>query len=129
MKRFRITIGDKSDIVKAENAEIAKEIFYDKHIKDAISTTEQEKLMLLRRLRENIKEELDAVTSYEDTLVLASNLDLDDVVTILKDIRNEERAHVGELQKIIHLIDKNEKQLVNEGFQEASEILNKEEVK
>ena len=75
---------------------------------------------LFQALRADIAGELEAIISY-DAHVMAC--DDERVKRVLGSIRDEERAHVGELQSLLKMLDPQETQYLDQGAQEVSELL------
>ena len=73
---------------------------------------------LLRSLRLAIAAEEDAASLYE---LIADSTENKVVEGILNDIAGEEKVHVGELQKILAMLDKDEEGFLNEGKKEVEE--------
>jgi uncharacterized protein len=75
---------------------------------------------LVQALRVDIAGELEAIISY-DAHVMAC--DDERVKTVLGSIRDEERAHVGELQSLLKMLDPQETKYLDQGAQEVSKLL------
>lgn len=87
----------------------------DKAIEVVSYNEKYDKFRLAIAIREKINEENDAINSY---LSLVSHIDNYEIVNIIKDIANEEKVHVGELQEILYTLDPNEKRKEREGRKE-----------
>ncbi len=74
---------------------------------------------LTRALRLSLAAEEEAIHLYE---ALADATDNPLAATVLQDIANEERVHVGEFQRLINILIKDEEQFLAEGAQEVDEI-------
>lgn len=70
-----------------------------------------------------IKSEFDAVNEYNDLIVLAEVLDKPEIAKIAHSIANEEKAHVGELQKALAMIDPTFESSLESGEQEILDIV------
>lgn len=79
--------------------------------------TEEE---LIQAIRLDIAGELEAIYLY-DAHVLAT--DNEAAKTILADIRDEEKAHVGELMTLLRILDPTEAQAFLSGENEVKEML------
>lgn len=66
-------------------------------------------------IREKINEENEAINSY---LSLVPHIDDYSISDVIKDIANEEKVHVGELQKILYNLDPDELKKEKEGRKE-----------
>lgn len=66
-------------------------------------------------IREKINEENDAINSY---LSLLPHITDPEIYIIIQDIANEEKVHVGELQKILYNLDPDELKKEKEGRKE-----------
>jgi rubrerythrin len=70
-------------------------------------------------LRAAIIAELDAVNLYEQMAALAENAH---IKTVLLDIANEEKTHVGEFQALLLVNDKQQEKELAEGKKEVEEL-------
>ena len=66
-------------------------------------------------IRAKINEENEAINSY---LSLVPHITEPDISRIIQDIANEEKVHVGELQKILYNLDPDELRKEKEGRKE-----------
>ena len=66
-------------------------------------------------IRSKINEENDAINSY---LSLVPHITDPEISRIIQDIANEEKVHVGELQKILYNLDPDELKKEKEGRKE-----------
>ena len=73
----------------------------------------------LRALRFSIAAEFEAIQVYEQ---LAESIEDEDVVKVLMEIADEERVHVGELQKVLLDLSPEEAEKYNEGADEVAEL-------
>jgi len=75
---------------------------------------------LIQAIRLDIAGELEAIYVY-DAHVMAT----DDPIAkkIIADIRDEEKAHVGELFTLLRMLDAKEAELFEEGAEEVKELL------
>ena len=81
---------------------------------------------LYARITNAIKGELDAIDIYNDLIVYAEMEGRSDIAKLMYDIANEEKAHMGELQKALSEIDPNYQAEMQDGQQEADEFLSKQ---
>lgn len=72
-----------------------------------------------RAIRDAIIAEEDAIKQYE---TVADSTNNEKVKKVLQDIANEEKVHVGELQELLESLDKEEKDLIEEGRKEVQEM-------
>lgn len=70
---------------------------------------------LLVEIRERLREEYDAINKY---LSMVPHIEEQWIVDIIKDIANEEKVHVGELEAILYKLSPEEKSKVKEGMKE-----------
>lgn len=70
---------------------------------------------LLVEIRERLREEYDAINKY---LSMVPHIGDQKIVDIIKDIANEEKVHVGELEAILYKLSPEEKSKVKEGMKE-----------
>lgn len=75
---------------------------------------------LARAIRQAIAAEHEAVHLYE---AIADATDDERAKEILQDIADEEKVHVGELMELLEKIQKDDKELVEEGREEAEDVL------
>lgn len=71
-------------------------------------------------LRNAIRDEQEAVTKYDEYIGQQDN---PEVIKVLESIRDEEKVHIGELEKALSLVDTDDPALRAEGQQEAQEIV------
>lgn len=78
---------------------------------------------LIQAIRVDIAGEIEAIFTY-DSHVQAT----DDTIAkkVIGDIRDEEKAHVGELMALLRILDPKEAEFFEEGQQEVRELLQKE---
>ena len=69
-------------------------------------------------IRELLRDEYDAVASYEEAIINANN---PTVEKVLKDIKEEEIVHIGELQELLYEIGVVDDALIMQGAEEAEE--------
>lgn len=88
---------------------------WDKAI-EIVSTYEKyDSKRLAIEIRAKINEENEAINSY---LSLVPHITDPDISRIIHDIANEEKVHVGELQKILYNLDPDELKKEKEGRKE-----------
>jgi len=75
---------------------------------------------LARAIRQAIAAEHEAVHLYE---AVADATDDERAKELLQDIANEEKVHVGELSALLEVVQKDEKEHVDEGRDEAKDAL------
>ncbi len=76
---------------------------------------------LIQAIRLDIAGELEAIYVY-DAHVQATDDEI--AKKIIGDIRDEEKAHVGELMTLLRILDPQEAELFSEGESEVKEMLN-----
>nr|UVX48770.1 MAG: protein of unknown function DUF2383 [Bacteriophage sp.] len=87
----------------------------DKAIEVVSYNEKYDKKRLAIAIRQKINEENEAINSY---LSLVPHIVDNDIRSIIEDIANEEKVHVGELQQILYSIDQNELTKEKEGRKE-----------
>lgn len=87
----------------------------DKAIEVVSYNEKYDKKRLAIAIREKINEENEAINSY---LSLVPHITEPDISRIIQDIANEEKVHVGELQKILYNLDPDELKKEKEGRKE-----------
>ncbi len=70
-------------------------------------------------LRTAIIAELDAINLYEQMAALAKNKS---IKTVLLDVANEEKEHVGEFQALLLMFDKEQVEALEDGKKEVEEL-------
>jgi len=75
-----------------------------------------------RAIRQAIAAEHDAVHLYETIADSCSN---ESVKELLQEIADEEAVHVGELQRLLSILDEDNDKLLEEGREEAEDVLKK----
>ena len=75
---------------------------------------------LSRAIRDALIAEEGAIKQYESIVDATGN---EDIKKILQDIANEERVHVGELQKLLNDLLPDEEKLITEGIEEVKQEL------
>lgn len=79
--------------------------------------TDQE---LIQAIRLNIAGELEAIYIYDAHIQATSN---EIAKKVIGDIRDEEKAHIGELMTLLHILDPKEADFFAEGEAEVKEML------
>ena len=79
---------------------------------------------IVRALRQSVAAELDAINMYQkmaDSILLVQWDDEQkhELVRVIKEIADEEKAHVGEFQKLIAMLDKEEIMNYKKGAKEV----------
>jgi rubrerythrin len=75
---------------------------------------------LVQALRADIAGELEAIINYDAHVMACED---ERAKTVLGSIRDEERAHVGELQALLKLLDPKETQYLDQGTHEVNQLL------
>ena len=88
---------------------------WDKAIEIVSSYEKYDSKRLAIEIRAKINEENEAINSY---LSLVPHITEPDISRIIQDIANEEKVHVGELQKILYNLDPDELKKEKEGRKE-----------
>lgn len=76
---------------------------------------------LIRAIRFSIASEYEAIQIYEE---IAESISDENSKKILNEIAEDERVHVGNLSYLLSLISPEDKKSLQEGIDEAIEILN-----
>ena len=87
----------------------------DKAIGVCDESVKYNKNTMLVEIRERLREEYDAINKY---LSMVPHIGDQKIVNIIKDIADEEKVHVGELEAILYNLDPNELSKVKEGMEE-----------
>jgi len=97
------------------NAGVNKEAQNLENVKTPETFTERE---LTRAIRDAIVAEEGAIKQYETVIDATSD---ENVKTVLQNIANEEKVHIGELQKLLENLLPDEEGFLTEGEQEVQE--------
>lgn len=125
MKKYIVDTKYGKYIVKAADDKTAAKIGYKKSIDDAMSVEQFRRVTdLLKCLRADIATEFETINSYEEHAAFAMDLGYDRIAKLLNDLRNEERAHVGELIAALSEVDHKDGENFNAGVEEATNIIN-----
>lgn len=79
--------------------------------------------VVLNNLRSDVQDELSAVKNYDSHADEAEAAGYDDIAKILRDIRDEEKVHIGELQSLLIKHDKEYEESLEDGEEEVEEEL------
>lgn len=71
-------------------------------------------------IRDLIRDEEEAIVGYEKAMATVKNQEL---VKVLKDIRDEEVIHIGELKALLAKLGIDDESLIMQGAEEAAEKL------
>lgn len=74
-----------------------------------------------------IKDEIEAITGYDNAINSFVNLGIMNYVDVLKDIAEEEKVHIGQLQTILEYLKPGTEKKFDDGQEEAKEQIAKEE--
>jgi rubrerythrin len=77
---------------------------------------------LIRAIRYSIAAEYEAIQLY---MQLAESTDNQKAKTVLVDVANEEREHVGEFMRLLMELDPQEEKFYQEGREEVEELFKK----
>ena len=95
-----------------------------KTLKEAESVESvNDKTTVLNNLRSDIQDEYTAVKGYDAHADFAEKNGCSDIAKILRDIRDEEKVHIGELEAVMKKYDKEFKTSLADGGKEAEEVL------
>ena len=84
-----------------------------------VPVKKMDKRELTRALRLSLAAEEEAIHLYE---ALADATDNQLAKTVLQDIANEEKVHVGEFQRLLNILLKDEEKWLAEGAEEVNEL-------
>ena len=74
-----------------------------------------------------IKDEIEAITGYDKAITSFVNLGIMNYIDVLKDIANEEKVHIGQLQTILEDLKPGTEKKFDDGQKEGKEQIEKEE--
>lgn len=78
---------------------------------------------LLNNLRKDVQDEYTAISGYDSHADIAEGLGYTDIAKVLRDIRDEEKVHVGELETLLKKYDAEFEESMKDGAEEVSEEL------
>lgn len=78
---------------------------------------------ILNNLRSDLQDELTAIKNYDVHADAAEKSGYDDIAKVLRDIRDEEKVHIGEIQAVLSKYDDNYQALVADGNEEVEKEL------
>lgn len=78
---------------------------------------------LIRAIRFSIASEFEAIQLYEQ---LKDSIDNHDAIKLLDEVVEDEQVHVGNFLHLLELLSPEEKEKIEEGKEEAYEIINEE---
>ena len=79
---------------------------------------------LIRAIRFSIASEFEAIQLYEQ---LRDSIDDENSKKIFEEVADDERVHVGNFLQLLKLLAPSEDKSYKEGYEEAKEIINKED--
>jgi hypothetical protein len=114
----KITVKEKKEVLLSEQTDIEalREIFSQS---PAFSDLAAGPLKDMQILRTAIIAEYDAANLYEQMAEQASD---ENIVTVLQDIANEEKQHIGEFEFLLEHVDPMHETSEHEGEEEAMEL-------
>lgn len=98
---------------------IQKEIIREAESVESVN----DKTTVLNNLRSDIQDEYTAIKGYDAHADFAEKNGCSDIAKIIRDIRDEEKVHIGELEAVMKKYDKEFKISLADGGKEAEEIL------
>lgn len=116
-KEFSELAGTKETIVVEDK----------KEIKEELSETEQSKYGLVSLVNDLIKDELDAINSYNSAIVTFEAENKGEYTDVIRDIIKEENTHVGQLQAILKGLQPESVNDIEGGQEEGEEQLAEQE--
>lgn len=123
------SIGKTSDLDRFYDEYV--EILNSKPLKEELEPVSEEdkKAGMLATLNSLIKEELDAVQSYNDAVEQAKAIDMEDFASVFESLISEETIHIGELQKLQDILSPKTIDDIEAGQEEAEEHIENQEEK
>lgn len=94
----------------------------DKHVEMLKESDNGQNTIILNKLRADFQDEFTAIKNYDEHADLAELHGLSDVAEVLRDIRDEEKVHVGELQALLNKYDPTYEKSVESGEKEISKL-------
>ena len=101
-------------------ANIVKNILFEEDLNNVLQFKSLDSREVQRAIRDAIIAEQDAIKQYE---VIVDSTNDDRIKKVLQDISNEEKVHIGELQRLLELFDKEDKELQTDGRHETMDNL------
>lgn len=100
--------------------DIVRNILLENDLNNVLQFKPLDNREIQRAIRDAIIAEQDAIKQYE---VIVDSVDDVKIKKVLQDISNEEKIHVGELQKLLEFFDKEDKSLQMDGRRETMDNL------
>ena len=119
---FNVDIGD----LKGLNENMLPNEEYIKTHEEEIENTVQTNYFY-EIVNNLIKDEIEAITGYDKAITSFVNLGIMNYIDILKDIANEEKVHIGQLQTILEDLKPGTEKKFDDGQKEGKEQIEKEE--
>lgn len=95
--------------------------YLPKTTNEGIEIAQTSDTLVINMVRSDLQDELGAIKNYDDHADTCEAHGYEKIAKILRDIRDEEKVHVGELQKVLNTYDKGYEKSVDSGEKEASE--------
>ena len=95
--------------------------YLPKTTNEGIEITQTSDTLVINMVRSDLQDELSAIKNYDDHADTCEAHGYEKIAKVLRDIRDEEKVHVGELQKVLNTYDKGYEKAVDSGEKEASE--------
>jgi len=115
--------ADLDIFIDDEMISLAEEFEMDLNEGDDMENGITKQTMALNDVRSDLQGELTAIKDYDTHADQLEKAGMKDAAEILRDIRDEEKVHVGELQKVMDKYDKEYEKSVEDGKKEASQEL------
>lgn len=119
---FNVDIGD----LKGLNENMLPNEEYIKTHEEEIENTVQTNYFY-EIVNNLIKDEIEAITGYDKAITSFVNLGIMNYIDILKDIANEEKVHIGQLQTILEDLKPGTEKKFDDGQKEGKEQIVQEE--
>ena len=97
--------------------------YLPKATNEGIEIAQTSDTLVINMVRSDLQDELGAIKNYDDHADTCDAHGYEKIAKVLRDIRDEEKVHVGELQKVLNTYDKGYEKSVDSGEKEASEKL------
>lgn len=91
--------------------------------KKSLREEQKQNTEILNNIRKDIQDELTAVKGYDTHADEAEKEGYKDIADVLRDIRDEEKVHIGELQALLNKYDKTFSKSIKDGQKEVMEEL------
>lgn len=124
VEEYLAQVKDKLNSISREPVtESVLDAFDYKCEKKSLKEEQKQNTEILNNIRKDIQDELTAVKGYDTHADEAEKEGYKDIADVLRDIRDEEKVHIGELQALLNKYDETFSKSIKDGQKEVMEEL------